>query len=136
MLNGFVGEFLILSGSFPGHERWTAAATLGVILGAAYMLWMIQRVFYGNLGPKTKALASGIVLPDLGAREQISLWPLAALMLIMGIASPYWMRAIDASGALLTGKPIVAAGPRIVVLSSATFSAPDSDPDASAKGGK
>jgi len=133
MLNGFVGEFLILSGTFPAHERWTAAATLGVILGAAYMLWMIQRVFYGNLGPKPKALASGIVLPDLGAREQIALWPMAALMLLMGIASPFWMRAIDLSGTALAGKPAVAAASSVVVLSSATFAAPD---DASTKGGK
>ncbi len=56
MLNGFVGEFLILSGTFAVHPHWTAAATLGVILGAAYMLWMIQRVFYGHLGPKPRAV--------------------------------------------------------------------------------
>jgi NADH-quinone oxidoreductase subunit M len=138
MLNGFVGEFLILSGTFPGHIRWTAAATLGVILGAAYMLWMIQRVFYGHLGPKPKALHSGIALPDLGAREQISLWPLILLMFVMGVASPFWMRAIDASGTLLADKPAVAAAPRVVILSSATFSAPDADaPTASSqKGGK
>ena len=132
MLNGFVGEFLILSGSFPAHKHWTAFATLGVILGAAYMLWMIQRVFYGNLGPKPRAIHEGVALPDLGAREQISLWPLAALMLIMGIASPFWMRAIDAAGTQLADKP-AAVAPHIVVLSSATFAAPDTD---TAQGGK
>jgi NADH-quinone oxidoreductase subunit M len=96
---------------------------------------MIQRVFYGHLGPKPKALHAGIALPDLGIREQISLWPLAALMLIMGVASPFWMRAIDASGALLADKPAVAAAPRVVILSSSTYSAPDAS-DASAKVGK
>jgi NADH-quinone oxidoreductase subunit M len=133
MLNGFVGEFLILSGSFAVHPRWTAAATLGVILGAGYMLWMIQRVFYGHLGPKPKALHAGIALPNLGVREQISLWPLAALMLIMGVASPFWMRAIDASGIQLGDKPAIAAAPRVVILSSSTYDAPDAD---TAKGGK
>ena len=48
LMNGFVGEFLILSGSFPGHIAWVSAATVGVILSASYMLWMTQRVFYGN----------------------------------------------------------------------------------------
>jgi NADH-quinone oxidoreductase subunit M len=48
MLNGFVGEFLILSSTFIGVSRgWTVAAALGVILGAAYMLWLVQRIFYG-----------------------------------------------------------------------------------------
>ncbi len=48
MLNGFVGEFLILSSTFSGVSRgWAVVATLGVILSAAYMLWLIQRLFYG-----------------------------------------------------------------------------------------
>jgi NADH-quinone oxidoreductase subunit M len=95
MLNGFVGEFLILSGSMQspfGHRHfWTAFATLGVILGAAYMLTMIQRVFYNNLGPKPQKLVGW----DLDAREHLALWPLAILFLIMGVASPVWMKAID-----------------------------------------
>jgi len=55
MLNGFVGEFLILSGSMQSiaahHILWTVLATTGVIFGASYLLWMIQRVFYGKLAP-------------------------------------------------------------------------------------
>ena len=48
MLNGFIGEFLILSSTFTGVSRgWAIAAALGVILGAAYMLWLVQRLFYG-----------------------------------------------------------------------------------------
>ncbi len=48
MLSGFVGEFLILSSTFTGVSRgWAVAAALGVILGAAYMLWLVQRLFYG-----------------------------------------------------------------------------------------
>ena len=91
ILNGFVGEFLVLSGSFPGHSYWVAAATLGVILSAAYMLWMIQRIFYGPVSP----LVSGHAAPDVLGREYFALVPIVILMFAMGVASPYWMRAID-----------------------------------------
>jgi NADH-quinone oxidoreductase subunit M len=91
MLNGFVGEFLILSGSFASHPDWILAATLGIILAGAYMLGMIQRIFYG---PES-ALVAGCAARDFSAREHILLWPMAVLMLAMGLASPVWMRAID-----------------------------------------
>ena len=95
MLNGFVGEFLILSGSMQPiaahHILWTALAATGVIFGAGYMLWMIQRVFYGSLGARSTEVPGW----DLTAREHLELWPFAALFLIMGVASPLWMRAID-----------------------------------------
>jgi NADH-quinone oxidoreductase subunit M len=93
MLNSFVGEFLILSGTLlsPHPAFWTVLATTGVILSAAYMLLMIQRVFYGHLG-----VTSDHTRPrDLNAREHTSLWPLVALMFVMGIASPYWMGTLD-----------------------------------------
>jgi len=91
ILNGFVGEFLILSGSFAVHPGWVAAATLGVILSAAYMLWMVQRIFYG---PQSTLVTENAV-PDLLMREQLALWPMAVLMLVLGVASPYWMKAIN-----------------------------------------
>jgi NADH-quinone oxidoreductase subunit M len=106
MLNGFVGEFLVLTGSMQSivthHTRWTILATSGVILTASYMLWIIQRVFYGDLNHNTADVAA----PDLDAREHVALWPMVALMLLMGVASPYWMRAIDTAGtALATAQP-------------------------------
>lgn len=91
ILNGFVGEFLILSGSFGVHSHWAAAATIGVILSAGYMLWMVQKIFYG---PQS-TFVHGHSTHDMVARENLALWPMAVLMLIMGIASPYWMKAID-----------------------------------------
>jgi NADH-quinone oxidoreductase subunit M len=98
MLNGFVGEFLILSGSmqsvFAHHMVWTVLATTGVILSASYMLWMIQRVFYGDLGVKSENIKGW----DIDAREHLAMWPLVILFLIMGVASPIWLRAIDAAG--------------------------------------
>jgi NADH-quinone oxidoreductase subunit M len=99
MLNSFVGEFLILSGSmqssFAHHHLWTAMAATGVVLSAGYMLRMVQRVFYCDVGPKPQAVAGW----DLDAREHIALWPMVALFLAMGLASPLWMRAIDTYGA-------------------------------------
>jgi NADH-quinone oxidoreductase subunit M len=91
LLNGFVGEFLILSGSFASHPGWVIAATVGVILSAAYMLGMIQRVFYG---PQSTMVMQRPV-PRFSAREHVLLWPMAVLMLAMGVASPFWIRAID-----------------------------------------
>jgi NADH-quinone oxidoreductase subunit M len=104
MLNGFVGEFLILSGSMQAliahHVLWTVIGATGVIFGAAYMLWMIQRVFYGSLGLRPEEVSGW----DLTAREHLELWPLAALFLIMGVASPLWMRAIDTYASVTADK--------------------------------
>ena len=98
MMNGFVGEFLILAGamqSFAAHHvLWCVVGTTGVILSAAYMLMLIQRVFYGKLGVRPEEVRSF----DLTVREHVELWPFAALFLLMGLASPYWMRSIDTFG--------------------------------------
>jgi len=79
--NGFVGEFLILLGSFESELRWfTVIATSGVILSAVYMLWMFQRVMFGELdNPKNQKLL------DLNAREIGIMLPLLALIFIMGV---------------------------------------------------
>ncbi len=105
MLNSFVGEFLILSGTAqagtPHHAGWTVLATTGVILSAAYMLWMIQRVFYGNLG----VVAESTPPRDLNAREHTAMWPLLAMMLLMGVASPYWTKTLDVNAVTMSGTP-------------------------------
>ncbi len=90
--NGFVGEFLILLGSWTFDKRLTALAALGVILAAAYVLWMVQRVLYGEVtNEKNRALE------DLSAREWVVLAPLVALALFMGVASPLFTRTIEPS---------------------------------------
>ena len=91
ILNGFVGEFLILSSSFGVHPYWGAAATLGVILSAAYMLMMIQKLFYGQ----QSQLVANKAVPDVVGREALALVPALVLMLVLGVASPYWIRAIS-----------------------------------------
>ncbi len=79
--NGFVGEFLILIGAFESQLRWwTIIATSGVILSAVYMLWMFQRVMFGELdNPKNQKL------PDLNARELGIMVPLIIMIFVMGI---------------------------------------------------
>ena len=91
MLNNFVGEFLILSSTFIGVSRgWAIAASLGVILGAAYMLWLVQRIFYGPQSELTKSKPAD----DLHFRELAVLAPLAVLMLVMGLAPSIWLPSI------------------------------------------
>lgn len=92
LLNGFVGEFLVLSGAFQARMIYGILAASGVIWSAAYLLWMYQRVFYGPIGHEENRN-----VPDIGGREQISLWPLAVMAVIMGVASPLFMKSIDAS---------------------------------------
>lgn len=79
--NGFVGEFMVLLGAFESEIRWyTVIATSGVILSAVYMLWMFQRVMFGELdNPKNQKLL------DLNAREIGIMLPLIALIFIMGV---------------------------------------------------
>ena len=92
MLNGFVGEFLILSSTFAGvSQGWAVVATVGVILSAAYMLGLVQRLFYG---PPSQ-MSSSMPVADLRFGEQAILWPFAVLMLVMGIAPSIWMVAIE-----------------------------------------
>jgi NADH-quinone oxidoreductase subunit M len=97
LLNGFVGEFLVLSGAFQAQVIYGVLASSGVIWSACYLLWMYQRVFYGPIHHEENR-----ALPDLDGREQISLWPLAVMAVVMGVVSPLWMRSIDPSVAAIT----------------------------------
>ena len=90
MLNGFVGEFLIIVGAFGRSHVYGALAALGVVLAAVYLLWMYQRVFYGEVtNEKNKAL------PDCNLREKIMLVALAAVILLMGIYPQMFLRKLD-----------------------------------------
>ncbi|HMF02137.1 MAG TPA: Fe-S-binding domain-containing protein, partial [Terriglobia bacterium] len=95
-LNGFVGEFLILLGTFSASHARAAVAALGVILSAVYMLWMYQRVIWGEIrDPRNGSLS------DLAGRERVMLIPLLILMLWMGVYSNHFLRPMDASVAKL-----------------------------------
>ncbi|MBM3216517.1 NADH-quinone oxidoreductase subunit M [Candidatus Poribacteria bacterium] len=99
-LNGFVGEFLILLGTFMTEGRaWFAVlAATGVILAAVYMLWMVQRVFFGKVvHPENESLR------DLSFREIIVLLPIVLMAFVIGFfPKPFLalMNAEDAIGSL------------------------------------
>ncbi len=77
--NGFIGEFLIILGGFTANKWAGVLAATGVIIGAAYMLWLYQKVFFMKVNPKV------INIPDMDAREIITLTPLVILVLWIGI---------------------------------------------------
>jgi NADH-quinone oxidoreductase subunit M len=80
--NGFVGEFLVLLGTFKSNLPlgFGFAAGTAVVLGAAYMLWMVQKVFFGPVTHRENALLS-----DMSRRELFSAIPFAVLVLVMGL---------------------------------------------------
>ncbi len=80
LLNGFIGEFTILQGAFQVSKAWAAWGVLGVVLGAAYLLWLYQRVMFG---PVTQTVNEK--LPDLNLREYATLVPLVILAFWIGI---------------------------------------------------
>ncbi|MEC7843906.1 MAG: NADH-quinone oxidoreductase subunit M [Actinomycetota bacterium] len=81
-LNGFVGEFLILLGAFTAHRWWALLAATGVILAALYLLWAYQRVFHG---PENKDNGEEQTTPDLTNWERLTLFPLIAGIIFLGI---------------------------------------------------
>jgi NADH-quinone oxidoreductase subunit M len=90
LLNGFVGEFLVLSGAFQAKPLYGILASTGVIWSACYLLWMFQRVFYGKVShPINNSIA------DLLGFEKAAIWPCAIAALVMGVAPIMWLAAID-----------------------------------------
>jgi len=91
MLNSFIGEFLILSSTFTEVSRgWAVAATVVVILSASYMLWLVQRLFFGKPG----ALTADTSARDLRFHDLAAVTPLAVLILVMGLVPELWLSAI------------------------------------------
>jgi NADH-quinone oxidoreductase subunit M len=80
LLNGFIGEFTILQGAFARNFWWAFFASMGIVLGAAYLLWLYQRVFFGELSNPANAKLS-----DLSPREQLTLAPLVVAALWIGL---------------------------------------------------
>jgi NADH-quinone oxidoreductase subunit M len=91
LLCGFIGEFLVLIGTFtsstlPGAKWYTVVAATAMIWSAVYMLWMYQRVVMGDVTkPENKQLH------DLSLREKFVLVPLVALMIVMGVYPVYFI---------------------------------------------
>jgi NADH-quinone oxidoreductase subunit M len=95
-LNGFVGEFLVLVGTFITHRWWAVVATTGVVSGAIYMLWAYQRIFQG------KAEGANATVRDISWRELGAILPLLAGIVFIGIyPSPLLNRVTPSVGHLL-----------------------------------
>src|ERR1700722_6485382 len=90
LLNGFIGEFLVLSGAFQANAWYGVLGATGVIWSAGYLLWMYQRVFYGKVTHEVNSS-----LADLSGFEKLAVWPCAAAALVMGVAPILWLGAID-----------------------------------------
>jgi NADH-quinone oxidoreductase subunit M len=91
LLGNFIGEFVILSTTFTQVSRgWAIAAAVSVILSASYMLWLVQRIFYGPASTLADRAA-----PDLRFGELAILTPLAVIMLVMGVAPSFWLNSIQ-----------------------------------------
>ena len=80
-LNGFVGEFLILAGTFSAHRWWAVVSILGVVISAVYMLWAYQQVFHGSRDEG----ADESTFRDVTTRERLVLVPLIVLIVFLGV---------------------------------------------------
>ena len=91
-LNGFIGEILILHGIFVVNKWWAAVAATGIVLGAAYMLWLYQRTMFGAIdNPKNEGLA------DLNARELATFVPLIILAVWIVLYPSPFLRRLETS---------------------------------------
>ncbi|MBA4378775.1 MAG: oxidoreductase [Gemmatimonas sp.] len=85
-LSGFVSEAMVFIGAFPTHRTITIVSALGIVVGAAYVLWMLQRVFLGEKNAKYDSL------PEISARELFTLVPIGIIVLVLGV---YPMPVLD-----------------------------------------
>lgn len=91
-LNGFVGEFLILLGTFFAYRWWVVPAAFGVVLAAVYLLWAYQRVFHGDVTREENR-----TLPDLNVRELAMLAPILVLIVVIGVYPRPFLDRIETS---------------------------------------
>jgi NADH-quinone oxidoreductase subunit M len=94
LLNNFVGEFLVLQGAVQVNLLYAVFAAIGVILSAVYMLWMVQRTFYGATPHEVEHHVH-----DLTPREWVIVLPLVAMMLWMGVGPQTFLPAVSAQNA-------------------------------------
>jgi NADH-quinone oxidoreductase subunit M len=90
--NGFVGEFLILLGTFKANPVYAVIGTFGIVLAAVYMLWMVQRVFFGQVDKEENKR-----LLDIGLREKLIIIPLIILVFWIGFYPNTFIRKIEPS---------------------------------------
>ena len=109
-LNGFIGEVLILQGIFVVNMWWAAAAASGIVLGAAYMLWLYQRTMFGTVdNPKNENL------PDLNLREWATFTPLLILAVWIGLYPKPFLDRLETSVDHVMARVNSVYGPRNVL---------------------
>src|SRR5688572_29084908 len=90
LLNGFIGEFAIMMGALQENLWWAVAGGAGIVLGAAYMLWLYQRTMFGKIdNPENEKLV------DMNARELATLIPLIVLAFWIGLYPAPFFRVLD-----------------------------------------
>lgn len=97
--SGFVGEFLVLLSVFKEHKVYSALIATGMVLGAAYMLWLYARVMFGQV-TNLKLMT----MTDLDKREQIIFWPIALMVVFLGIYPGLVTKDIKSSVEMLEDK--------------------------------
>lgn len=99
--NGFIGELYVLMGAFSAGWHYAVFVVIGILLGAAYLIWLYQRVFLGALSEK-------VHVTDLGPREKLAILPMIVLVFWIGLYPKPFLNVMDAS--LTNLLTIVAAG--------------------------
>jgi NADH-quinone oxidoreductase subunit M len=107
-LNGFVGEFLVLLGAFQAEPLWAVVAGLGVILAAVYMLWMFQRVMFGEVDKEENR-----GLKDLNLREAALLLVMVFFIIQFGVYPKPYIDRIEPSLKLVLKRVEARAAPRL-----------------------
>jgi NADH-quinone oxidoreductase subunit M len=107
-LNGFIGELLILQGVFPVSKVWAAVAASGIVLGAAYMLWLYQRTMFGKLDNPANT-----GLKDLTGREIATFVPLLVLAFWIGLYPSPFLAMIETSVGRVVTRVNSAYGPAV-----------------------
>lgn len=101
--NSFIGEFLVLAGSFSVAQSYTVLAAFGVVLGAMYMLWLYRRMVFGEI--TNPAVAK---LDDMNMREKLMFVPLALLVLYIGLAPGYVLKVMEPAAVALSERHSIA----------------------------
>ena len=115
LLNGFVGEFTILVGAFLADWKWALFAGVGVILGAAYLLWLYQRVFFGELKHEENK-----TLQDVNLREVLTLAPLIVCCVWIGVyPKPFFAMTAPASAKIVAALDAAKGAPPAVAAALA-----------------
>jgi NADH-quinone oxidoreductase subunit M len=107
-LNGFIGEILILQGVYVVNKMWAAVGAGGIVLGAAYMLWLYQRTMFGTIDNPVNA-----AMKDLNGRELATFLPLIALAVWIGLYPSPFLKRLETSVARVVVRVNPAYGPAL-----------------------